>query len=124
MAEMSEIHDFAVKYHSLYVNPQTTNFDVKDGFAEQCLAFGFEMDCGNRFIATFSSGAFYENKELNKVIDDIDDVQLLGSAILSHWRYVTHWSCSDLLGEKHRPWFITAFGRLAVITEETVLAAI
>lgn len=24
MAENKEIHEFAVKYHSLYVNPQTT----------------------------------------------------------------------------------------------------
>lgn len=69
----------------------------------------------------FLSGAFYKNDELDKVIDDIDDVAFLGSAIFSHWRYVTHWAhYSSLLDEEHRPWFITAFGRLAVITEEDV----
>lgn len=119
MATNKEIHDFAVKYHSLYVNPQTTEREVEEGFADECFSFGFEMDCGNKFIETFSSDAFYKNNELDKVIDSIDDVALLGSAIFSHWRYVTHWAdYSSTLDEEHRPWFITAFGRLAVITEE------
>ena len=120
MADNMAIHDFAVKYHSLYVNPQTTEREVEDGFADQCFSFGFEMDCGNKFVDIFSSDAFYKNEELDKVIDSINDVALLGSAIFSHWRYVTHWSdSSSLLDEEHRPWFITAFGRLAVITEES-----
>lgn len=90
MAENKAIHEFAVKYSRLYVNPQTTEREVEEGFADQCFAFDFEMDCGNRFIDTFSSDAFYKNEGLNKVIDDINDVALLGSAIFSHWCYVTH----------------------------------
>lgn len=124
MATNKEIHDFAVKYHGLYANPQTTECEIEDGFADQCFSFGFEMDCGNKFIEIFSSDAFYKNDELDKVIDDINDVALLGSAIFSHWRYVTHWDdYSSLLDEEHRPWFITAFGRLAVITEEEDVSA-
>ena len=119
MGERKKIHDFAVKYHSLYVNPQTTEREVEDGFSDQCFALGFEMDCGERFIETFSKGAFYEKEDLEQIISDIDDIMLLGSAIFSHWRAVTHWDYSSLLGEEHRPWFITAFGRLAVITEES-----
>lgn len=58
-----------------------------------------------------------KNDELNKLVDDIDDVALLGSAIFSHWRYVSHWAdYSSLLDEEHRPWFITAFGRISSIT--------
>lgn len=119
MAEMKIIHDFAVKYHSLYVDPQTTELDVEKGFAKQCFALGFKMDCGNSFIDAFSADAFNKVEELDKVIDEIDDVQLLGSAIFSHWRYVTHWDdYSHLLNNEHRLWFIAAFGRLAVLTEE------
>lgn len=119
MAEIKAIHDFAIKYHSLYVNPQTTEHEVEEGFADLCFAFGFEVDCGNRFIEAFSSDAFYKTEALDKVIDYIDDINLLGSAIFSHWRYVTHWAdFSSLLDEEHRPWFITALGRLAVISEE------
>ena len=119
MAAIKEIHEFADKYYSLYVNSQTTEHEVEDGFADQCFFFKFEMDCGNKFIETFSCDAFYKNDELDKIIDRIDNVALLGSAIFSHWRYVTHWAdYSSLLDEEHRPWFITAFGRLAVLTEE------
>ncbi|MBD5383413.1 MAG: hypothetical protein HDR72_00245 [Ruminococcaceae bacterium] len=119
MVTIKEIHDFAIKYHSLYVSPQTTEREVKDGFADLCFSLGFEMDCGNKFIENFSSDAFYKNNELDKVINDIDDVALLGSAIFSHWRYVMYWDYnSSLLDEEHRPWFITAFERLAIVTEE------
>lgn len=119
MAAREEIHDFAVRYHNLYANPQTKECEVEEGFADQCFAFGFEMDFGQKFIEAFSEDAFYENKELEKVIDDIDDMMLLGSAVFSHWRYVTHWAYNSfLLDDEHRPWFITAFGRLAVITEK------
>lgn len=120
MAEMREIHEFAVKYYSLYVHPQTIEREVEEGFGDKCFALGFEMDCGNRFIDSFSVDAFYKYEALDKIIKDIDDVQLLGSAIFSHWRYVTHWAGdSNLLDEEHRVWFITAFRRLAVITEES-----
>ena len=119
MAEMQEVHEFAVKYYSLFVNPQTAERDVEEGFSAQCFALGFEMDCGKRFIEVFSSDAFYNHEALDIIIEDIDDYQLLGSAIFSHWRYVTHWADgSNLLDEEHRFWFITAFGRLAVITED------
>lgn len=63
MATIKEIYDFAVKYHSLYVNPQTTEREVEDGFADQCFSFEFEMDCGNKFIETFSNDVFYNNND-------------------------------------------------------------
>ena len=56
-------------------------------FSDQCFVFGFEIDCGDRFIETASSDVFYKNEEPDKVIDN---VQFLDSAIFSHWRYVTH----------------------------------
>lgn len=125
MAERKEIHDFAVKYRSLYMNPQTTDREVMEGFADQCFSLGFRMDCGNRFIKKFSSDAFYKSDALNKIIDDVNDVEILGSAIFSRWRYVTHCGfCSSLLDENYCLWFITAFGRLAVITEESETCAL
>lgn len=119
MANNKEIHAFAAKYHSLYVNPQATEKEVEAGFADQCFTFGFEMNCENRFGETYSTDALYHNEELDKIIDGIDDVELLGSAIFSHWRYVTHRAdSSSLLDDEHRMWFITAFGRLVVITAD------
>ena len=119
MVDKQRIHAFAIKYHTLYVNPQTEEKDVFDAFADQCFAFGFEMDCGKRFKGTYSSAAFNNNDALDRIIESVDDIELLGSAIFSHWRYVTHWSYNEhLLDDAHRQWFITAFERLAVITGE------
>ena len=118
MPNKNEIHDFAVKYYNLYFCPQTALREVEKGFSEQCSALGFKMDCGKRFIGFFSNEAFYKNEELEKIINEIDDVDLLGSAIFSHWKAVTHWGYTDyLLDENHRPWFITAFKRLVELTE-------
>ena len=111
------IHDFAVKYYWLYKNPQTTEIEVEEGFAEQCFDFGFEMDCGNRFIEAYSTEALVSNEALASIINGVNDIDLLASAIFSHWRYVTHWEDhSSLLDDEHRKWFITAFERLAAIT--------
>ena len=115
--QQEEIYKFATKYLQLYTDPKTKELEVEEGFPEPCFAFGFEMDCGHRFIERFGSKAFYENEELEQIIDDIDDLSLLASGIFSHWRYVTHWSyCEHLLDKHNRPWFITAFERLVEMT--------
>lgn len=120
MADKKDIHNFAVRYYNLYASPQTVEREVREGFFEYCSALGFKMDCGKKFIAVYSKEVFYENEELIKIISEIDDVALLGSAIFSHWRYVTHWGYGDFLLDKtHRPWFITAFKRLVELTEIT-----
>lgn len=114
----SRIHDFADHYFNLYRDPRTTNQQVCDGFADKCFALGFEMDCGNAFCERYPK-AFNDYSELDKIIEEIDDPQFLGTAIFSQWRYITHWSyCSHPLDEQYRPWFITAFARLVAITSE------
>lgn len=122
MSEIKEIHDFAVKYRELYKNPQTLEYEVLEGFDKLCFLNGFEMDCGKRFINTFSSEAFYNYEEFDKVIDGIYDISLLGSAIFSYWRYITHWSYGEsLLDKKNRQWFIAAFNRLAKISDKLLI---
>ena len=114
----SRIHDFADHYFNLYRDPRTTNKQVCDGFAEKCFALGFEMDCGNAVGERYPK-AFNDYTELEKIIEEIDDPQFLGTAIFSQWRYITHWSyCSHPLDPEFRPWFISAFGRLMTITSE------
>ena len=112
------IHEFANLYFDIFRDPKATNFQVEEGFAEKCFALGFEMDSGNSFCARYPK-AFNDYTELDKIIEEIDDPQFLGTAIFSQWRYITHWSyCSHPLDEQYRPWFITAFGRLVTITSE------
>ena len=122
MSDQKEIHEFAQKYYKLYTGEKTTERDVTKGFADLCFSLGFKMDCGKSFISTFSSEAFSDGKAFSDIAEAIDDVEHLGSAIFSHWRYVTHWDYgSSLLNEVNRPWFIAAFTRLSVITNEEVV---
>ena len=112
------IHAFANHYFDIFRDPKASNFQVEEGFAEKCFALGFEMDSGNSFCEKYPK-AFNDYSELDKIIEEIDDPQFLGTAIFSQWRYITHWSyCSHPLDEQYRPWFITAFGRLITITSE------
>ena len=113
------IHEFAKKYFDLYRSPKTTNFQVEEGFAEECFSLEFKMDSGDSFCEKYPK-AFNNVDELDKIIEKIDDPYFLGTAIFSQWRYITHWSyCSHPLDSEFRPWFITAFGRLVAITSET-----
>ena len=54
------------------------------------------------------------HKELEKIINDVTDISLLGSAIYSRWRYFNHWSYSgtEILEPQNRNWFITALTQL------------
>lgn len=111
-------HEFANHYFNIFRDPKASKIQVEEGFAEKCFALGFEMDSGNSFCAKYPK-AFNDYSELDKIIEEIDDPQFLGTAIFSQWRYITHWSyCSHPLDEQYRPWFITAFGRLVTITSE------
>jgi len=113
-----DIYAFAKYYFNLYRNPKATNFQVEEGFADKCFSLGFQMDSGNSFCEKYPH-AFNDAEELDKIIEEIDDPQFLGTAIFSQWRYITHWSyCSHPLDPEYRPWFICAFGRLMAITAE------
>ncbi len=118
---LNRIHEFAVKYLSLYRNPQTKEADVFEGFSNVCFDLGFEMDCGDAFVACFSVDAFHDADEFVKIKDNISDINLLGGAIFSKWRYITHWSyCEKLLDDNNRKWFINAFSKLAELSDREI----
>ena len=87
--------------------------------ADDCAALGFEMDCGHAFAEKYGSAASDSNA-LDKIIDEVDDISLLGSAIYSQWRYFNHWAYSgeEILEPKNRAWFILALSRLAVLASD------
>lgn len=119
MRDMQKLHEFAIMYHALYENPKTDEIEVEDGFADKCFSFGFEMDCGKAFIEIFSEDAFYNSEAFEEIIDNVDDLMLLGSAIFSKWRCITHWDyLPNLLEDDSRKWFLSAFSRLSVLTSD------
>jgi len=113
----SKIHAFAEEYLKLYKDPKSNNIQVEEGFAEKCFSLGFEMDAGHSFCEKYAP-AFNSYEELEKIIDEIDDPQFLGTAIFSQWRYITHWCYCNLLDKDNRKWFIIALQRLITITSE------
>lgn len=119
MATSKEIHEFAVRWFEKYRSPDTLEHEVEEGFSEECLVLGFEMDCGKSFEAAFPGiNAFHDADALYEIIGRIQDIHLLGSAIFSQWRNVTHWAEASLLAPQYRNWFITALSRLDVLTTD------
>lgn len=119
MATNKEIHEFVIRWFEKYRSPNTTEAEVEEGFADECFTLGFEMDCGKSFESAFpDTNALNDYTALNRIIDQVQDVHLLGSVIFSKWRHVTHWTETDLLAPQYRNWFITAFSRLNVLTAD------
>ena len=117
-AGVSDIHAFAVKYRNLYLDPATKEIEAEGTFGHDAISLGFKMDCAEEFSSKYSNEAFSSVRGLIEKIDSIDDYHILGSGILSKWRYITHWSMGEnLLDLENRNWFIAALSRLAELTK-------
>ena len=120
MPDMKQIHDFAVKWCDKFRDQNINYIDLVDHFmADDCAALGFEMDCGHAFSERYGQAA-NNHEALNRIIDDVTDIPLLGSAIYSQWRYFNHWAydAAEILEPQNRAWFILALSRLALLSGE------
>ena len=101
--DMKQIHDFTVKWCDKFRDQNINYIELVDHWmADDCVALGFEMDCGHAFSVT--------------------DIPLLGSAIYSQWRYFNHWAydAAEILAPQNRAWFILALGRLVLLSGENL----
>jgi len=114
------VRQFASKWLERFNDPNVQYVELVDHWmADDCSALGFEMDCGQAFCKNYSV-AFNSCDALRKVIDQITDVSLLGSAVYSKWRYYNHWaySASEILEPENRKWFILMLERLKTLSEQ------
>ncbi len=122
MADMRQIHDFAVKWLDKFRDLNINYIELVDHFmADDCATLGFQMDCGHAFSEKYGQAA--NNYEaLEKIIEDVTDIPLLGSAIYSQWRYFNHWAYTgaEILEPQNRNWFITALVRLEKLSASPV----
>lgn len=110
------IHEFAEKYLALFSSAETTNIQLESGeFAEECIALGFKMDCLQSFEKQFPN-AGNSNEIMRDACRDTTDVDLIGSALFSQWRFYTHWSQTDMTGKDVRQWFVYGLQRLLELT--------
>lgn len=120
MESYKKIYVFAKKWYDK-LNDENTNFmELVDHYmGDDCHELGFEMDCGEAFSKEYGR-AVYDYTELETIIDKVSDVDLLGSAIFSRWRYFNHWAYSgeEIMEPKNRKWFIIALNKLAELTKK------
>lgn len=113
----NDLIEFSQKYIDYFSNDFGRNrssyykFFESQEFPDTCISLGFEMDCGQSFIAAYGEESWRSLAKLSAIIEKIDDVNLIGSALFSQWRYFNHWSYSDATDED-REWFLILFKRL------------
>lgn len=99
-------HD-SPSYYDLFESPS---------FPDECWSFGFEMDCGDSFIAAYGEEAWHSHRRLSSVIEKVDDVRILGSALFSQWRYFNHWAYGHAT-EEDKEWFLIILRRMQELTK-------
>lgn len=115
-----DIHDFATKWFEKFSDANIDYIELVDHYmADDCEALGFKMDCGNSFSNSYGK-AVHDSEELKVIINRINDISLLGSAIYSRWRYFNHWAydAKSILEEKNRKWFLLALNRLMQLSSK------
>lgn len=117
MADRKQIHEFALKWRDTFRDQNINSTELLNRFiAEDCAIWGFESDSGRAFEAQYGN-AVYKHEELEKVINDVTDISLLGSTIYSRWCYFNHGPYKEILESGNRTWFITALTRLIELTK-------
>ncbi len=118
MSELSSPSEFAIKWLEKFKNPLTEYRElIGIEFSKDCEMLGFKMDSGYSFYTAYGEAAFNVEK-LDAIIDQVDDIYLLGSAIYSRWRYFNHWAYEgkEITQAENRAWFIVALHRLAALS--------
>ena len=111
---MKSIIEFCDKWIILFSDENTDAYTLCDdiSFGDECLSFGWKMDCGKSFLKKYNC-TFFNDALLH--IENENDIALLGSLLFSHWRYFNHWaySASDIL--QYRNWFLAVLQRIKTL---------
>ena len=116
------LRKFTEKYINYFLNdfdPKSSSyydlFDSTD-FPEECWSLGFEMDCGESFTKTYGREAWRSNKVLSSIIDNTNDIEVLGSGLFSRWRYFNHWAYEHAT-EEDKKWFLMILRRIQTLVK-------
>lgn len=110
-----DIQEFANIWLEKFKDDTSTAYDLADDFSfhDGCEKCGFKMDSGDSFVEKYGKD-FYDPEVFEKRIDEINDIEVLGAAIHSEWRYYNHWAYSidEIKDPNAVKWFCLAFERL------------
>ncbi len=104
------LNDNTIPLIEIWDNPE-----IGDGFHE----LGFAMDSGHSFVEKYGKDAFWNPRDLEKLIDSEKDVLFLGTALFSKWRYYNHWSMGgeDIRDCELLRWFNIVISRILELTK-------
>lgn len=111
------IFEFSKHWGKFFSAAKPSKEEFAQTFGNACTSLGFRMDCGNEFSARYPECFCIPSPELDAVIGSIQDVDLLGSAVFSQWRFLTHWEYSFELDKDTRHWFKVILKRMQELTK-------
>lgn len=117
------MHQFAAKWVKLLLQREKDpeKFWLQfDKLGDACSKLGFRMDSGTGFVKRYLECAAMRSEAFAKVLPTVIDIELLGSAIYSLWRYKTHWESFDgsvSWSENSQQCFLLLFQRLEELTK-------
>jgi hypothetical protein len=118
LIDIEQIYDFALKWLDKFQDQSiaaTELFDTQ--MADECAYIGFKPDNSNIFSKRYGQATF-DHEALSKVINEVVDVPLLGSALYSRCLYFNHTALpSEIQKPESRMWFVCALTRIAYLTK-------
>jgi|GEM_PF-1431788 len=109
------IYHFAQNWENFFINTNL-KYNFEEDFGKDCMRLGFQMDCGNEFSRLCSSFGYTVKDNLEDALKKIDDIDVIGSGLFSHWRYLTHWAYQYQLDEEECNRFLLFIRRLKELT--------
>lgn len=95
--------------------------NLEESFGYDMIELNFTMDCGARFFALGYPENLFDNKisleEARNVFAKMD-YQTVTSAVISQWRYLTHWSYCEF--DKYREFFIAGLETIIAASENKI----
>lgn len=120
VTDMKQIYEFAVKWRDRFCDQNIDYMDLLDHrIGKECDALGFEIECSHAFSEKYGQAAT-DYEALDRIINDVTDIFLLGAAIYSQWRYFNQWvyTGTEISEPQNREWFVLAFDRLAQLSKK------
>ena len=114
MTNFKKICNFSNKWLKKFSNKEPKLKDLMDfSMAEECMELGFSLELGHKFLRKYGKETGKLDK-LKEIIDEVNEIDLLGSAIFLNWRYFNHWAYdqSEILKEDNINWFIFTLNHL------------
>lgn len=101
MEDLKQVYNFALKWLKKFKEKKISYEElIDDSLGEECSALGFQIYCGYTFFEKYKKVKTIE--EFKKILEEVTDINLLGSAVYSNWNYFNHWAYNgaEILEEK------------------------